>query len=319
MHSAKNMRGPRYGAYNTHRAVAHKYQQHDTWNPPSMVPDELRQPIHDNVRAALAEDIGSGDLTADLIDADAVNGATVVARESCVLAGQHWFDEVFRQLDDTVIVDWYVADGEHAEPHDIICKLVGPTRALVSGERSALNFLQTLSATATRTRHYVDAVAGTTARILDTRKTLPGLRLAQKHAVRCGGGHNHRLGLYDAILIKENHVSSAGSVASALERARAAHPDVSVEVEVETIDELNEALDAGADRILLDNFSIIDIERAVTINQGYGIVAAELEVSGNVTLDNVRAYAETGVNCISVGALTKHVQAVDLSMLLRIS
>ncbi len=284
-----------------------------------MIPDDLRQTVHDNARAALAEDIGDGDLTADLIDADAVNGATVVAREACILAGQHWFDEVFRQLDETIIIDWYVADGENAEPDDIICKLVGPTRAIVSGERSALNFLQTLSATATQTRRYVDAIAGTSARILDTRKTLPGLRLAQKHAVLCGGGHNHRIGLFDAILIKENHVSSAGSIAAALERAQSAHPDVLIEIEVESIDELNQALDAGAGRILLDNFSVEDVQRAVDINANYGIVSAELEVSGNVTLETIRSFAETGVDYISVGALTKHVQAIDLSMLLRIS
>ena len=284
-----------------------------------MIPDDLRQTVHDNARAALAEDIGDGDLTADLIDADAVNGATVVAREACILAGQHWFDEVFRQLDETIVIDWYVADGENAEPDDIICKLVGPTRAIVSGERSALNFLQTLSATATQTRRYVDAIAGTSARILDTRKTLPGLRLAQKHAVLCGGGHNHRIGLFDAILIKENHVSSAGSIAAALERAQSAHPDVLIEIEVESIDELNQALDAGAGRILLDNFSVEDVQRAVDINANYGIVSAELEVSGNVTLETIRSFAETGVDYISVGALTKHVQAIDLSMLLRIS
>ncbi len=284
-----------------------------------MIPDELKGAIHDNVRAALAEDIGSGDLTADLIDNDAVNGATIIAREACIVCGQHWVDEVYRQLDDSIIVDWYIADGEHAEADDIICKLVGPTRPIVSGERAALNFLQTLSATATRTRRYVDAIAGTATRVLDTRKTLPGLRLAQKHAVRCGGGHNHRTGLYDAILIKENHVRSAGSVAAALERAQTAHPDVPVQIEVESIDELHEALDAGAGRILLDNFSIDAVARAVEINEGYGIVGAELEVSGNVTLDNVRAYAETGVDYLSIGALTKHIEAIDLSMLLRIS
>ena len=284
-----------------------------------MLPDELKQAIHDNVRAALTEDIGSGDLTADLLDPDAVNGASIIARESCTICGQHWVDEVFSQLDDSVIVDWYIADGEQAEADDIICKLVGPTRPIISGERTALHFLQTLSATATLTRRYVDAIAGTSATILDTRKTLPGLRMAQKHAVRCGGGHNHRVGLFDAILIKENHVRGAGGIAAAMARAQAAHTDVPVQIEVESIDELHEALDAGASRILLDNFSLENIARAVEVNEGYGIVGAELEASGNVTLDNVRAYAETGVDYISIGALTKHVQAVDLSMLLRIS
>ncbi|MEM9402873.1 MAG: carboxylating nicotinate-nucleotide diphosphorylase [Pseudomonadota bacterium] len=284
-----------------------------------MITDELRLTLYDTVSRALDEDLGSGDLTADLVDTDAVNGATVIAREACVLAGQPWFDEVFRQLDDTIIIDWYVADGGNADTDDIICKLVGPTRAILSGERTALNFLQTLSATATQTRRFCDAVHGTAARILDTRKTLPGLRTAQKYAVRCGGGHNHRMGLFDAILIKENHIQSAGGISAALKRAQTVHPDVLIEIEVETLDELHEALDAGAGRILLDNFALSDISRAVEINKGYGIVAAELEVSGNVTLDTARNLAETGINYLSVGSLTKHVQAIDLSMLLRIS
>lgn len=275
---------------------------------------ELKEAIFRNVRDALAEDIGSGDLTASLVDAETVAGATVVARQSMVLAGQPWVDEVFRQLDSSVIVDWYTADGESAEAGDVICKLVGDARVLLTGERTALNFLQTLSATATTTAAYVAAIRGTKARILDTRKTLPGLRLAQKYAVRAGGGSNHRAGLYDAILIKENHIRSAGGIRAAL-AAAGDRDDVTVEVEVETIAELREALDAGATRVLLDNFELDDLSEAVDINAGYGYVAAELEASGDVTLETIRAIAGTGVDFISAGALTKNVSAVDLSML----
>ena len=270
------------------------------------------------VAAALAEDVGGGDLTAALIDQDTVVGATVIARESLVLAGHPWAAEVFRQLDESIQVDWYIEDGQRADPDDVICKLVGPARALLTGERTALNFLQTLSGTATVTAEYVAAVAGTGARVLDTRKTLPGLRLAQKYAVRCGGGHNHRVGLFDAILIKENHVKSAGGITAALQRAQAAAADVLIEIEVETLDELREALDSGAGRILLDNFPLGDLREAVAINAGYGFVGAELEASGNVSLDTIRAIAETGVDYISTGAITKNVRAIDLSMLFRI-
>ncbi len=280
--------------------------------------DDERQTIGPTVAAALAEDIGSGDLTAALIDADTVVGATIIAREPFVLAGHPWANEVFRQLDERVQVDWYIEDGQHAEADDIICKLVGPARPLLSGERTALNFLQTLSGTATVTARYVASVAGTRARVLDTRKTLPGLRLAQKYAVRCGGGHNHRTGLYDAILIKENHVKSAGSVSEALRRAHDTAADVLVEVEVESLEELREALDAGATRILLDNFSLADMREAVSINTGYGYLGAELEASGNVSLKTIRDIAETGVDFISTGAITKNVRAIDLSMLFRI-
>lgn len=280
--------------------------------------DDERQTIAPTVAAALAEDIGGGDLTAALIDEDEVVGATIIARESLVLAGHPWATEVFRQLDERILVDWYVEDGQRAETDDVICKLVGPARPLLSGERTALNFLQTLSGTATVTAEYVAAVAGTRARVLDTRKTLPGLRQAQKYAVRCGGGHNHRVGLYDAILIKENHVRGAGSITEALRRALATAADVLVEVEVESLDELREALDAGAGRILLDNFSLDDMREAVAINAGYGYVAAELEASGNVSLETIREIAETGVDYISTGAITKNVRAIDLSMLFRI-
>ncbi len=276
----------------------------------------LSAAIHRNVTDALAEDVGDGDLTATLVDADDLVGATIIARQSLVLAGQAWVDEVFHQLDETILIDWYVSDGQTAARDDVICKLVGNARALLTGERSALNFLQTLSSTATMTAKFVGAVAGTKARILDTRKTLPGLRLAQKYAVRAGGGENHRMGLFDAILIKENHIKSAGSIANAL--AAVGETDVLIEVEVESIDELREALDAGATRILLDNFSNEDLAEAVSINNNYGYVGAQLEASGNVTLDSIRGIADTGIDFISIGALTKDVEAVDLSMLFRI-
>ena len=266
---------------------------------------ELERAIADNVTAALEEDLGSGDLTAALIDAGTVVGATIVAREPLVVAGQPWVDEVFSRLDAEILLDWYVGDGGSADAGDVICKLVGNARALLSGERTALNFLQTLSATATVTADWVEAVRGTRATILDTRKTIPGLRQAQKYAVRTGGGSNHRTGLYDAILIKENHIRAAGGVAAALEAAKGSvesrEDDVLVEIEVESLDELSEALDAGATRILLDNFSVDDLKAAVDINA-----------------DNVREIAETGVDYISTGALTKNVKAADLSMLLRI-
>jgi nicotinate-nucleotide pyrophosphorylase (carboxylating) len=280
--------------------------------------DKLRQSIGITAATALAEDVGDGDLTASLIDADAVVGATIIARESLLLAGQPWVDEVFAQLDENIVIDWYIGDGQEAEADDVICKLVGPARALLTGERTALNILQTLSATATTTARYVKAVEGTGTIILDTRKTLPGLRLAQKYAVACGGGQNHRIGLFDAILIKENHIKSAGSIAAAIERAGDLDAGVLVEVEVENLDELLEALDAGASRVLLDNFSAADLKQAVETNQGYGYVAAELEASGNITLESIRAIAETGVDYISTGALTKNVEAIDFSMLFSI-
>ena len=280
--------------------------------------DAERQGLESTVAAALAEDVGRGDLTAALIDADEVVGASILAREALVLAGHPWATEVFRQLDERILVDWYIEDGQRAEADDVLCKLVGPARALLTGERTALNFLQTLSATATVTAEYVALVEGTRARVLDTRKTLPGLRHAQKYAVRCGGGDNHRAGLYDAILIKENHIRSAGSITEALRRAQSSAGDVLIEVEVESLAELREALDAGAGRILLDNFSLADLRAAVAINAEYGYVAAELEASGNVGPGTIRDIAETGVDYISTGAITKNVRAIDLSMLFRI-
>jgi nicotinate-nucleotide pyrophosphorylase (carboxylating) len=283
-----------------------------------MISDELKASIGVAVSNALAEDIGSGDITASLIDAGEIVGATIIARESLVLCGQLWVDEVFSQLDESIVVDWYVGDGQTAEEDDIICKLVGPARSLLTGERTALNFLQTLSATATATASYVQAVEGTSARILDTRKTIPGLRLAQKYAVTCGGGVNHRVGLFDAVLIKENHIKSAGGITAALRAAQSLDADVLIEVEVENHDELLEALDAGATRVLLDNFTIEGLQQAVETNRTYGYTAAELEASGNITLDSIRQIAETGVDYISTGAITKNIDAIDLSMLFRI-
>ena len=280
--------------------------------------DEQKLSIGPLVANALDEDIGSGDLTASLVDAEAVVGASIIARESLVLCGQAWVDEVFAQLDDAVVVDWYVGDSQTAENDDVICKIVGPARALLTGERTALNFLQTLSSTATTTARYVAAVSGTDAQILDTRKTVPGLRLAQKYAVTCGGGKNHRVGLFDAILIKENHIKAAGSITAALKSAQSLDLDVLIEVEVESHEELLEALDAGAERVLLDNFSIDALISAVKTNQSYGYTAAELEASGNITLDSIREIAETGVDYISSGAITKNVDAIDFSMLFRI-
>jgi len=283
-----------------------------------LLSEEVKASIGPGVAAALAEDVGAGDLTASLVDEDDVVGAHILARESLVLCGEAWVDEVFRQLDERVIIDWYIGDGSHAEANDVICKLVGPARALLTGERTALNFLQTLSSTATITAEYVAAIDGTGVKVLDTRKTIPGLRHAQKYAVTCGGGMNHRVGLFDAILIKENHIKSAGSITAALQRASDAAADVLVEVEVEDHSGLLEALDAGAARILLDNFSLDELREAVATNASYGIVGAELEASGNISLDTIRAVAETGVDYISTGAITKNIRAADLSMLFKI-
>ena len=280
--------------------------------------ERTRQSIGPTVAQALAEDVGDGDLTAALIDVDAVVGATIFTREPIIVAGQPWVDEVFAQLDERIIIDWYVGDGQSADTDDVICKLVGPARALLTGERTALNFLQTLSGVATVTATFVKAIAGTGATILDTRKTLPGLRLAQKYAVTCGGGKNHRIGLFDAVLIKENHIKSAGDIATALQKAGAFGDEILIEIEVEDHNGLIAALDAGSQRILLDNFSLDELRRAVETNASYGYVAAELEASGNITLESARAVAETGVTYLSTGALTKNVQAVDLSMLFRI-
>ncbi len=270
--------------------------------------------IDTDVAHAFAEDIGTGDATAELLPVHARARAALTCREDAVIAGSAWFDACFRKLDPDVEITWQVADGERVAAGSVICQLEGQARALVSAERSALNFLQLLSATATSTARYVAAVAGTGVRLLDTRKTLPGLRLAQKYAVRCGGGENHRIGLYDAILIKENHIIAAGGIAAAIAAARRLHPELLLEVEVENLDELKQALDAGVHRVMLDNFTPELMREAVALTAG----RVPLEVSGNVGLDTITEYARTGVDYISIGALTKHIRAVDLSLRLEL-
>lgn len=263
-----------------------------------------------NVREALAEDIGGGDWTSRLVNPEVAAGATLVVRESAVLCGRPWFDETLVQIDERLRVDWFVQEGAHMQADQAVCRIVGPARGILTAERTALNFLQLLSGVATATRAMVDIVEGTAARILDTRKTLPGLRLAQKYAVRTGGGENHRRGLYDGILIKENHIAAGRGIVPILRAAEALNADVPIQVEVETLDELAQALAAGAKSILLDNFSLRQMREAVALND----CRAELEVSGGVSLDALRAIAETGVDRISVGSLTKHVRAVDYSL-----
>ena len=276
--------------------------------------DQLTDAIRDNVRHALDEDLGGGDLTADLVSEHANARAIVIARESMTFAGQPWVNEVFRQLDSKVSIEWMCNDGDFISAEAEICIISGPARAILSGERTALNFMQLLSGTASATARYVRAVDDTKARVLDTRKTIPGMRLAQKYAVRCGGGNNHRIGLFDAILIKENHIVSCGGITAAVKTAKQNHQDLPIEIEVESITELEEALSIGVDRILLDNFNIADLQAAVDINQEKGHPPAELEASGGITLETIRAIAETGVDYISIGAMTKDVTAVDLSM-----
>jgi nicotinate-nucleotide pyrophosphorylase (carboxylating) len=272
---------------------------------------KLPDDVTETVRRALAEDVGPGDLTAALIPSSARAEAQVITREDAVLCGTAWFDEVFRQVDDRIRVVWLIKDGDAIRSGQALCRTTGPARSLLTGERVSLNFLQLLSGTATRARQYVDAVRGTKTIILDTRKTIPGLRRAQKYAVACGGGQNHRMGLYDAILIKENHIAAAGSVTAALEAARHSAPKgISVEIEVENIGQLREALAAGADRLLLDNFSVEELKDAVTETRA----RAKLEASGGIDLSNIRAFAETGVDFISIGDITKNVRALDLSM-----
>jgi nicotinate-nucleotide pyrophosphorylase (carboxylating) len=267
--------------------------------------------VAEQVRLALIEDVGDGDRTASLIPPESQSQVQVICRDAAVLCGTAWFDEVFRQLDPDIDITWLAQDGDAVAPGATICKLEGDTRSLLTGERSALNYLQTLSGTATRARTYADAVAGTGVRILDTRKTIPGLRLQQKYAVVCGGCHNHRIGLYDAILIKENHIAAAGTITAAVQAVATTSPDLEIEVEVEDLSGLEEALVAGVRRILLDNFSNDLLREAVRLNGG----RARLEASGGISLEELRAKAETGVDDISVGGLTKDVSAVDLSML----
>jgi len=265
------------------------------------------------VDAALREDIGSGDVTAALVPAAQQVRGRLVTRESAILCGRPWAEATFTRLEPRVRMTWGAADGEHIAAGAVVLEIAGPARAILSGERTALNFLQLLSATATVTRRFVEAVAGTECRILDTRKTLPGLRSAQKYAVRCGGGDNHRMGLYDRVLIKENHIAAAGSIAGAIASARRTAPGITVEVEVESLAELEQALGAAPEIIMLDEFSLEDMRAAVARNRAAGH-RARLEASGSVSLEVVRAIAETGVDYISVGSLTKHVHAIDLSM-----
>ncbi|HEY4292502.1 carboxylating nicotinate-nucleotide diphosphorylase [Luteibacter sp.] len=263
-----------------------------------------------DVERAFAEDIGPGDATADLLDPNATATAVLTCREDAVLCGSAWFEACFRKLDPDVRIEWLVSDGDRMAPGTAVCRLAGKARALVTAERSALNFLQLLCATATVTAQYADAISGTRTRVLDTRKTIPGLRRAQKYAVRCGGGTNHRIGLFDAMMLKENHIIAAGGISAAVRAVRAIHPDLPLIVEVETLDELAEAVSAGADRALLDNFTPQMLAEAVAYTAG----RIPLEVSGNVEIDTILAIAETGVDFISSGALTKHIRAIDLSL-----
>ena len=266
-----------------------------------------------DIKSFLEEDIGSGDITAAIIPETTHAHAEVLTREDIIMSGQAWFDAVFKHLDTNVTINWLVSEGEAVKKNTVLCKVSGSARALLTGERTALNLLQLLSATATVARKYADAVADTGCKILDTRKTIPGLRDAQKYAVACGGCHNHRIGLYDGVLIKENHIIAAGSITKAIQKAREL-TSVKVEVEVESLSELLEALAAKPDRIMLDNFSLADLRAAVKLSAR----AVELEASGNIDLDNIHSIAQTGVDYISIGALTKHVKAVDLSMRIKL-
>ncbi len=276
---------------------------------------DLEEEIRNNVQRALQEDIGSGDLTALLVPDDKTLKAMVITREDAVVCGTQWFDACFRSLAPDIVIQWFFKDADRVRANQTLCEITGSARAMLTAERSALNFLQLLSAVATQTRHFADAIAGTSAVIVDTRKTLPGLRLAQKYAVTCGGGVNHRVGLYDGILIKENHITAAGGILPALMHAREiAPPDVFIQIEVETLQQLQEAITAGAMRVLLDNFSLTQLRDAVALTRQHSGQRIILEASGNMTLETVRQVAETGVDRISIGGLTKNIQAVDLSM-----
>ncbi|WOT05467.1 carboxylating nicotinate-nucleotide diphosphorylase [Shewanella youngdeokensis] len=293
----------------------------------------LENDIRLSVKAALDEDLGhqdthsdlalsqrfDADITAQLIPADKLAQATLITREDGVFCGKAWAEQVFNQLGGDVALHWHVDDGDWVVANQLLCELEGPARAILTGERTAMNFIQTLSGVATLTKHYVDRLSGTTTQLLDTRKTIPGLRTAQKYAVTCGGGKNHRIGLYDAFLIKENHIMACGSIAQAIAAARALHSNKPVEVEVESIAELTQALDAASDIVMLDNFDVTMMLEAVELNKQYQAKGAgvKLEVSGDVTLDTIASFAKTGVDYISVGALTKHVRALDLSLRLK--
>lgn len=268
------------------------------------------QTLTQTVKSALAEDIQNADLTADLIPEEKIATARIICREAAVICGRPWFDEVFRQIDDSIVINWAVAESEQVKPDQLLCTLKGSARHILTAERTALNFLQTLSATATVTAQYVSKLKGVKTQLLDTRKTLPGLRMAQKYAVACGGGTNHRIGLFDAILIKENHIMAAGSIAQAVQTAKQRHPGISVEVETENLDEVQQAVDAGADIIMLDNFTLEMMHQAVKLVNG----RAKLEVSGNVEIEQLEKLASTQVDFISTGAITKHIRAIDLSM-----
>jgi len=279
-------------------------------NHPIDLPSALQEAIRRNVAAAIAEDIGSGDLTALLVPAEKIASATIICRENAVICGIPWVEACFEQVAPSSDIVWKINEGDKVSPGQVLCEISGNARALLTAERCALNFLQALSATATVTRQFVDAVAGTSARIMDTRKTIPGMRLAQKYAVTVGGGLNQRLGLYDGILIKENHIAAAGSIDAVLQAASDIDANVSIQIEVETLEQLATAIDAGARLILLDNFSTGLLREAVRLNASRAV----LEASGGISLDNVREIALTGVDRISIGGLTKHIQAIDLSM-----
>jgi len=290
-------------------ATTHTPRSHDP-HAAIVLPADLQQ----TVAAALREDVGSGDLTAALVPAGRMGQAKVITREAAVVAGRPYVDEVFRQVDPAVVIEWHVNDGDAVEPNQLLYRLSGPARSLLTGERTALNFLQVLSATATATSRYAEVLRGLPCRVLDTRKTLPCLRNAQKYAVRCGGGVNHRVGLYDGILVKENHILAAGSIGAAVAAAKASPTKAMIEVEVESLDELRQVLDAGADMALLDEFSLADLRAAVALSRSHANGPIKLEASGGVTLETLRAIGETGVDFISVGSLTKDVRAIDLSM-----
>ena len=271
---------------------------------------EALEAIRDAVRIALQEDIGPGDVTASLFSCDKLTKATVICRDEAILCGQHWFNQALHLLDADIKIDWQTEDGCSMQADTTICTVQGKAKAILSAERTALNFLQTLSATATCTRQYVERISGTSAQILDTRKTLPGMRYAQKYAVKCGGGINHRMGLYDAILIKENHIAMAGSIHKAVTTAKQKFPGLKLEVEVEDLEEFKQALQTQADAVLLDNFSLPELRQAVRLNRD----RKKLEASGNIDLNNIRETAKTGVHYISIGAITKNIQAVDFSV-----